>query len=394
MSGEPRSPRTRAALLGAVAGGTATLLAGAATSAAAAYFARKVVSPPRTRPDDVRVLAVGEGTITFESTPITNSPGHYGLWLEHGTGHARVGPVVEKDVRARTVTRVMDDVDFGRLVPGPARWSSYYYTGTPTTALGLRHQDVVIDSPVGPLPAWLVPPSREVPRRDVWAVLIHGHRGNRQEALRALPLLHRLGVTSLVSSYRNDDDSSLTGSFDLGATEWQDVEAAVVYALEHGADQVVLFGWSMGGAIVLQHISQSWTADRVSGVVLDSPVVDWQDVLGHQARLHGVPRPVEALSRSMITDRGWRRMSGMGGAPVDLHALDWVTRASELRLPVLLLHSDDDEFVPSGPSRRLARARPDLVTFASFAGARHCGEWNVDSGRWDREVARFVLDLL
>lgn len=391
MGREPLSPMTRAALFGALAGGTATVLAGAATSAAAVYFARKVVAPARVKPDDVRVLEVGEGTVTLESTPATVSPGHYGLWLAHGTGHARVGPVVEKDVRARTVTRVMDDVDFGRLAPGRARWSSYYYSGTPLSALGLNFTEVTVDGPLGSLPAWQVPPSPDVPKRDVWAVLVHGHNGNRQEALRALPVLHRLGITSLVASYRNDDESSLQGSFDLGATEWQDVEAAVVHALDSGADRVVLFGWSMGGAIVLQHVARSWTADRVSGVVLDSPVVDWQDVLGHQARLHGVPRPVEALSRSMITDRSWRRVSGMGGAPVDLHELDWVSRADELRLPVLLIHSDDDEFVPSGPSRRLARARPDLVTFAGFAGARHCGGWNVDAARWEREVARFLL---
>jgi pimeloyl-ACP methyl ester carboxylesterase len=71
--------------------------------------------------------------------------------------------------------------------------------------------------------------------------------------------------------------------------------------------------------------------------------------------------------------------------------MDWVSRAGELHVPVLVLHSDDDEFVPSGPSRRLAQARPDLVTLVSSRHARHTKEWNVDPAAWDTAVARFLL---
>ena len=53
------------------------------------------------------------------------------------------------------------------------------------------------------------------------------------------------------------------------------------------ARRIEAFGWSMGGAIVLQHVSRSWTADRVKALVLDSPVIDWKDVLEHHARLDG-----------------------------------------------------------------------------------------------------------
>ena len=199
----------------------------------------------------------------------------------------------------------------------------------------------------------------------------------------------------LVPSYRNDPEGPSTdgGRLSLGDTEWQDVEAAVLHALEHGASQVVLFGWSMGGAIVLQHVSRSWTADRVRALVLDSPVIDWKDVLEHHAKMNRLPLPIGRLGLMMMADKAWRRVVGTD-APVDLRRLDWVTRAAELRLPVLLVHSDDDEFVPSGPSRRLAQARPDLVTFVSFPHARHCREWNTDPDRWEREVARFLLQHL
>lgn len=394
MSGRGH-PVARAAALGAAVGGGAVVLAGAAVSGVAVHFARRVVTPDRVKPDDVRVLAVGDGTVTLDATPETTSPGRYGLWLQRGQGHVRLGDVVEKDVRAVTVTRRVEAVDSGRLEPGPARWNQYYFTGTPTSALGLRHVDVEVSSDAGVLPTWFVPPPKDVKKRDVWAVLVHGRGATREECLRAVPLLNRLGVPVLVPSYRNDPDGPTTygGRLSLGDTEWQDVEAAVLHALEHGATKVVLFGWSMGGAIVLQHVSRSWTADRVKALVLDSPVIDWKDVLEHHAQINRLPLPIGRLGLMMLADKAWRRVVGTD-APVDLRRLDWVSRAAELRLPVLLVHSDDDEYVPSGPSRRLAEARPDLVTFVGFPHARHCREWNTDPDRWEREVARFLLQHL
>ncbi len=388
-------PVARAAAISAAVGGGAVVVAGAAISGAAAYFARRVVTPDRVKADDVVVRSVGAGTVTLAATPETTSPGRYGLWLDKGQGHVRLGEVVEKDLRAGTVTRRVEAVEQGRLLPGPARWNQYYYSGTPTSALGLRHEDVEIVSDAGPLPTWYVPPPKDVQRRDVWAVLVHGRGATREECLRAVPLLNRLGVPTLVPSYRNDPDGPTTvgGRLSLGDTEWQDVEAAVLHALEQGAKEVVLFGWSMGGAIVLQHVSRSWTADRVRALVLDSPVIDWKDVLEHHAQMNRLPLPIGRLGLMMMADKAWRRVVGTD-APVDLRRLDWVTRAAELRLPVLLVHSDDDEFVPSGPSRRLAQARPDLVTFLSFPHARHCREWNTDPDRWEREVARFLLQHL
>ena len=398
VSAKPDHSNQRAVLkavaVGAAVGGVTALVSGAVVSTVAAYFARQVVTPNREKPDDVDILAVGQDTVTLQATPGTVSPGIYGLYTERGKGHSRIGDVQEKDMRARTVTRTILQVDSGSVAPGRGRWNKYYFAGTPTSALGIRHQDIEISSDAGELPTWFVPPSKDVARRDVWAILVHGRGASREECLRAVPVLHRIGVPILVPSYRNDSEGPATsGRLSLGDTEWQDVEAAILYALDAGAREVVLFGWSMGGAIVLQLVSRSWTSQRVRALVLDSPVIDWKDVLDHHAEIARLPRPISRLGLAMMADKAWRRVVGTDG-PVDLRRLDWVTRAAELKLPILLLHSDDDEFVPSGPSRRLAQARPDLVTFLSFPHARHCQEWNVDPERWEREVARFLLGLL
>jgi alpha-beta hydrolase superfamily lysophospholipase len=314
--------------------------------------------------------------------------------MDGGDGHTRLGDVVDHDEQAGTVTRQVLGVDRGRLTEGPARWNSYFYAGTPGTALGLPYEEVVVKTELGQMPAWFVPPAAAHDGRDTWAVLVHGRGATREECLRVVPLLHRLGMACLVVSYRNDARAPRSGKgrYHLGDAEWTDVEAAILHAVDAGAQDVVLFGWSMGGAIVLQTVSRSWLADRVRAVVLDAPVIDWRDVLDHHARVNHVPAPVGRLSQVVLEHPQARRLVGVE-TPLSLSRLDWVARASELHLPLLLIHSDDDEFVPSGPSRRLATARPDLVTFVPVAGARHCTEWNVDPEFWETAVARFLLDV-
>jgi hypothetical protein len=382
-----------AGLRGAVLGAALAVAAGAGVSAIATAYARKVVTPDAEQPDDVEVLAVGAGTVTLRATEETTAPGRYGLWLDAGSGHARLGEVIDHDEQARTVTRRLLGVDRGRLREGPARWNQYFHAGTPAV-LGLAYEDVAVPTELGEMPAWYVPPAQGVPQRDTWAVLVHGRGATREECLRALPVLHRLGFPALVVSYRNDPGAprSLGGRYHLGDAEWQDVESALLVAAERGAAEVVLFGWSMGGAIVLQLVARSWAADRVRAVVLDAPVLDWRHVLDHHARLNGLPDPLGRLAQAVLQHRAARRLLGVD-APLSLDRLDWVSRAAELRVPLLILHSDDDEFVPAEPSRRLAAARPDVVTYVPSRGARHTKEWNVDPEGWDSAIARFLLEL-
>ncbi|MDN5549365.1 MAG: lysophospholipase [Brevibacterium sp.] len=102
-----------------------------------------------------------------------------------------------------------------------------------------------------------------------------------------------------------------------------------------------------------------------------------------------LPTPIAKLTLEMITQPWARPITGLQ-TPLDLGRLDWVTRAAELDVPVLLIHSDDDEFVPSSPSHALASVRRDLVTMPVYEKARHTKEWNVDPVRWEDDVANFL----
>lgn len=386
----------RLAVAGAATASTAALATAAGSLGAAAYFARRVLTPDRRRPDDVEILEVSSDSITLAATVDTRAPGRYGLWLHGGDGNARFGEVLSVSADGERVTRELNGVDAGALAVGPARFNTSYWGTPPEHSLGLPTEHVAIEGELGPLPAWVVPADGvgvggDGQSGDRWAILVHGRGNRREEALRALMTMHQQDWTSLVPSYRNDEGVAPgpDGRYNLGLSEWRDVEAAARYAVARGARELLLVGWSMGGAIVLQFLDRSDLSHLVTGVVLDGAVVDWGNVLVHHGELNRVPGPVLALSRAMMGKVWGTRLVGVHD-PVDVALTDWVTRADELHHPMLLIHSAQDDFVPIGPAKALAEKRPDIVTFEEWADGGHCREWNVDPQRWEQVVGEFI----
>lgn len=388
--------RRTAARLTAVAGGVGWV-ASAGSVGLAAYALRRLTSPEE-RADDVVVYEVrgaagAGGQVVLTATEETTAPGLFGLWLHGGAGHARLGAVRAVDRGTGRVTRELLGVDAGRLRPGPARWNIYHHGAPPDVSLGLAYDQVRFPGELGDYPAWLVPgdPRGALADQRRWAILVHGRGAQLHECLRGVGVAARLGITSLVCSYRNDRGApaSPDGRYGLGLSEWRDVDAAMAYALAHGASSLDLVGWSMGGAMVLQATTRSPRAGRIRHVVLDSPVIDWADVLAHHVKLGRIPVAIARLAPHVLRSRAAGRLVGVAG-PMDLAQADWVARGDELASPILLIHSIDDEFVPVGPSAELAAARPDLVRYERWEGARHTQEWNLDPDRWERLVAEFL----
>ena len=103
-----------------------------------------------------------------------------------------------------------------------------------------------VDAPLGLMPAWLV-----CGGSNQWAIFVHGRGSSQREALRILPTLSELGLSTLAIWYRNDEGlpPSSSGRYDYGEGEWEDLEAAVRHALDAGASELVLVGYSMGGGM-------------------------------------------------------------------------------------------------------------------------------------------------
>ncbi|MBA3339305.1 MAG: alpha/beta fold hydrolase [Geodermatophilaceae bacterium] len=372
----------------------------AGTTALARFFVHRILNVVRVKEYDIPVLGLQESTLRLGATDNSLLPGTYGLsWLDsvgEPTGSAIVGPIVAIDdapdpnakrgwARSRdhqVVTRELVEVRTGELSAGlDTTWEQYAFLGDPGSACGLDFKEFNLPGELGEFPTWLLPGDGG----SRWVIAVHGRGGSRGETMRILPTLAALGLPTLVPSYRNDVGAPGTPDhyYHLGETEWQEIDTAMAYALEHGATELVLYGWSMGGAIVLQATVRSTRADSVISLILDSPVIDWRDTLRANARVNRLPRPAAELGLLMVE----RQLH------LDLDDFDWVARAGELTRPMLIFHGPQDAFVPWERGLALAMARPDLISMVTYEGAAHTKSWNVDPDGYEREVRDFLLGL-
>lgn len=381
----------RWAVLGLGSGVAVSSVIAGAASALAAHFAKEVVTP-RKRDENLEIFAVvqtgGGLEVILPANEDTTVDGTYSLYFDEGRGHARIGAIRSFVPREGTVQREVEAVYSGDIRTAIRGWWSGAVYPTPS-ALGFADEHVDVPVTGGTAPAWLV---RAENPAATWAIMVHGRGVQRSEGLRAVHTARELGMTSLLVSYRNDGEAPFAadGKYGLGMTEWQDIESAMEYAFDQGAQDVVLFGWSMGGAICLQAADVSGYRSRIRALVLDGPVIDWMNVLTHQAELNRIPAPAGRLGQWLISNSFGRIVTGLS-TPVDLKSMDWVSRADQVTIPVLILHSEDDEFVPVGPSAELAERNPGFVTFERFYRARHTKEWNVDPARWHSVTADWLL---
>jgi uncharacterized protein len=247
----------------------------------------------------------------------------------------------------------------------------------PAVAYGLGFRTVVVREPLGPAPAWEVPGS---PRR--WAIVVHAMGAPRAEGLPVLPVLHRLDLTTLVISYRNDPEAprSPDGLTHLGAEEWHDLDAAVGYAAAHGAQRVTLVGYSMGGAMVCDFLRRSPRAALVTGAVLDAPVLEWRRPLATAASDAGLPSALLEPAESVVS---WR-------TGIDFGDENQLAHADQLRVPILVLQGTADRVVPIADSRALKSALPSEVELVEFPGAGHVDSWRSDPARYNAAILSFL----
>lgn len=385
-----RSPRAdtgavRTATATAAAVTTTLLGAGAAAVAAGRYAADAALRPEPGRPlpggPRLSVHSTAPGRVELTRSLGSLRPGTYGL--DAPGVHAVVGPVLPDAPHGPdTVVRRLVAVTHGSLDPGTrVTLTPQVHLGNPRTALGLDHADVDVPGELGALPAWFVPAAR-----DTWVITVHGLGSSREHPMVVMPFLHRHHLPVLDLAYRGDLGAPAPpdGLGHLGESEWRDLDAAIRYALRYGARRVILHGWSTGAAMALRAAERSALADRISGLVLDSPVLDWHATLRSLAAARRTPAAVLPLAVRAAESR-----AGLGADRLPPGA-----DPGALRVPVLVFHGPDDTLAPWEPSRRLADARPDLVTLHTVAGAGHGAMWNADPAGYEEALRRFLTPLM
>lgn len=332
-----------------------------------------VLSASSSFPLTLRLVSATKETVTLPLKKETAYEGFYGLNWQNES--AVLGPVLARS--SRTVTRRIIKAT-GPLEPGQrVHWDIYVYRGDPQSVWGLNYEMVPLQGELGTLPAWFL-----LGPRSTWILLVHGLSATREESLRILPVLSRMGFPLLGLSFRNDRSGPPTADrlSHLGDTEWRDIEPGVRFALEHGAQSLVLYGWSMGGCVVETFLRRSSYVPQVRAVILDSPVLDWRGAISAIVRHNHLSPGLANLVERLVE---WR-------AGIDLEALTYVPPAPGRTTPTLLFHGDADGAVPVESSDAFAKARPDLITYCRVHGADHIQSWNVGPQAYEDAVKTFL----
>lgn len=342
-----------------------------------------VLRPPATTAelfDDGTVVEVTTDAISLRPAEQAAAVGRDGTFgLVFPGGHGVAGPVLSPgSVVARSWSPVEGTVEEGMQFA----LDRDTYLRDPLQDHGIRFLDVQIPSPgEGQLPAWYVPGTR-----PTWVVFTHDLGRHLTESLRTMPLFVERGFPVLVTSYRNDpgtfqEEDPRVGH---GLTEWRDLEAAVQWARDTGAERFILMGSGTGASISLEFMSSSPFAPEVVGVILDSPTLDLGAVVDAEGSGHEIPQILRSLGKTIATFR----------FGVNWSELDYIAKFADVGVPTLVLHGADDEVVPVELSDDLAARYAGQVEYVRVDAAGHGEAWNVATARYESAIQQFLTRII
>ena len=79
---------------------------------------------------------------------------------------------------------------------------------------------------------------------------------------------------------------------------------------------------------------------------------------------------------------------------LDWSELDYISKASEIETPILLIHSTTDQTVPVAQSDQFANIIPHLHEYLRLEGAPHAASWNFAQHKVESLMKTFISDIV
>ena len=218
-------------------------------------------------------------------------------------------------------------------------------------------------------------------------IQFHGYRGT---ALRDFcggnKLARESGQNTLVVDQRAHGKSGGT-TITFGIRERLDCLCWAEYANQRfGSDTpVFLSGVSMGAATVLM-ASELELPTNVVGIIADCPYSSPEAIIRKVCR--------EDMHLPPVLVMPFIRLGARLFGHFDLKETSAVQAVRNTNIPILLLHGEDDRFVPCDMSREIFDACTGEKTRITFPGAGHGLSYIVDTETYSEAVSRFVSQCL
>ena len=107
-------------------------------------------------------------------------------------------------------------------------------------------------------------------------------------------------------------------------------------------------------------------------------------IVDKESRDRGVPGFLTNVGKAIA---GWRFNIHWG-------EVDYLSKADELSVPILLFHGEADGTVFVETSDALAEIRPDIVTYVRSVGVDHVRSWNAAPAAYEAAVREFAVRLI
>ena len=170
----------------------------------------------------------------------------------------------------------------------------------------------------------------------------------------------------------------------FGILEHQDCLAWINYANERfGSPDMIIFGVSMGAATILMAAGLD-LPDNIRGIIADSPYSTPLDIICEVGKEMHIPAPVTAALAI-----GAARIFGN----FDLRAASAAEAVKKAKAPILLIHGENDHFVPCGMSGVIAKNCASPVQLETFPNAEHGLSYLTDTLRYERLVQEFIKEV-
>lgn len=217
-------------------------------------------------------------------------------------------------------------------------------------------------------------------------IFFHGYKSTAiLDCCGGSKLAAKLGQNTIVVDQRSHGKSE-GNAITFGILERKDCLSWISYAITRfGPDvKIILSGLSMGAATVLMAADLD-LPDNVIGIIADCPYSSPRNIIQKVCGDMHLPAklmyPFVKLGAKLFADFYLEESSAL-------------TAVAQTDIPILLIHGEDDRFVPCDMSREIHKACVSRIVFETIPGAGHGLSYMVAPEKYEEITINFIKSVL